>query len=98
MPDLLKLKDSVTKLTSNILPQVPAKIEDPYYTPTQEKPEILSQHIIRGIQLLEEGAKYTQDSVKDLKLENNALISRLAKIEQNVEKYRKKIIHLTTEV
>ena len=49
-------------------------------------------------QFFEEGAKYTQDTVKDLKLENNALISKLEKTQQNAEKYREKIIHLTTAV
>ena len=48
--------------------------------------------------MLEEGVKYIRGLVKNVKLENNDLISKLAKTEQNVEKYYKNIIHLTIEV
>ena len=48
--------------------------------------------------MLEEGVKYIRGLGKNVKLENNDLISKLAKTEQNIEKYRKKIIHLSTEV
>ena len=83
--DPLNPKYPVTKLTSKFLPLVTAKFEDPSYTHQKDDPERLSQLILRRIQFLEEGAKYTQDKVKDLKLENNALISKLEKTEQNVE-------------
>jgi uncharacterized protein (DUF3084 family) len=47
--------------------------------------------------LLEEGTISTQNSVQDLKLENDALASKLAKAERNVEKCRDEIIRLRTE-
>jgi hypothetical protein len=97
IPAPLKFEEPVTGKTLTYL-SVPATIENPSYIPTKENPEeILIQHILKSIQLLEEGTISTQDSVQDLKLENDALASKLAKAERNVEKCRDEIIRLMTE-
>jgi predicted nucleic acid-binding Zn-ribbon protein len=47
--------------------------------------------------MLEEGTISTQDSVQDLKTENDDLASKLAKAERNVEKCRDEIMRLRNE-
>ena len=46
---------------------------------------------------MEEATKYNHDSVKDLKIDNIYLVSKLAETDQNVEKCQEKSIRLTTE-
>jgi hypothetical protein len=61
--------------------------ENPSFVPTKENPEeFLTKGILKSILMLEEGTISTQDSVQDLKTENDDLASKLAKAERNVEK------------
>jgi hypothetical protein len=72
--------------------------ENPSYIPTKENPEeLLIKGILKSIQFLDEGTIYIQDSVQDLKLENDDLASKLAKAERNAEKCRYEIIRLRTK-
>jgi hypothetical protein len=54
----------------------------------------LIKGILKSILMLEEGTISIQDSVQDLKTENDDLASKLAKAEWNVEKCRDEIMRL----
>jgi hypothetical protein len=72
--------------------------ENPSCVPTKENPEeILIKGILKSILMLEEGTISIQDSVQDLKTENDELASKLAKAERNVEKCRDEIMRLRNE-
>jgi hypothetical protein len=98
---------SVGLRTTRTIPTIPAPLkfeepvaekENPSYIPTKENhEELLIKIILKSIRLLEEGTISTQDSVQDLKFENDALASKLAKSEWNVEKCRDEIMRLRTE-